>query len=557
MFQEITVNLEGGHARRVQVRATPDLPPNIVKEGQWMQPPSRQGETTPPPSYHTIDEQMWYPVEFVNDKWYWLEWDKTPKFLGYWTRANKEITPGETNLGWDGRKEEAPTPKAITSSSFTQTRERAESASTQAKEEPQQEPEDDDFIDTNPEQTQALAEQFEGLPSLKEVAEELEYSGERAHYMPTTLPSAAKLRPVSINPTSRPIKVRATTETAATTHDATQLISNAMKLDGALKGTLPDNFDGDRTKTQTFMNAFDLFWMTNEESAVMKTPYRRCTLFLGLLKGTKVEDWVNDQAIQLREKVTRKSDPIAKTEEALWDDLKEAFENNYAYTGRIEQARSDLGRLEMGGDQIDEYIAKFENLLKRAEIPRSEVGAIEKFRNGLKKGLRAAILRRDDWPETLDEWEEKARREVRRYKIFKEAIEGTSNPFGGSEWQQKAKKLFGRKKKDDDAMQVDAAQVNPQKERKRFNTEEQQRLKNEGRCFKCHKQGHMKNNCPDKGGAPPKYTPKPSKVGGRSAITEEPPIEEDETKDLARRVQALDDEGRDALLQAMLEDPDF
>jgi len=34
-------------------------------------------------------------------------------------------------------------------------------------------------------------------------------------------------------------------------------------------------------------------------------------------------------------------------------------------------------------------------------------------------------------------------------------------------------------------------------------------------------------------------------------------IEEDETKDLARKVQALDDEGRDALLQAMLEDPDF
>jgi hypothetical protein len=97
----------------------------------------------------------------------------------------------------------------------------------------------------------------------------------------------------------------------------------------------------------------------------------------------------------------------------------------------------------MGGDQIDEYIAKFENLLKCAEIPRTEVGAIEKFCNGLKKGLRVAILRHDDWPETLDEWEEKARREVRRYKIFKEAIEDTLNPFGSSEWQQKAKKLFG------------------------------------------------------------------------------------------------------------------
>ena len=61
----------------------------------------------------------------------------------------------------------------------------------------------------------------------------------------------------------------------------------------------------------------------------------------------------------------------------------------------------------MVGDQIDEYIAKFENLLKKAEIPRSEVGAIEKFRNGLRKGVRIAIYRRDTWPETIDEWKNK------------------------------------------------------------------------------------------------------------------------------------------------------
>jgi Retrotransposon gag protein len=558
MFQEININLEGGLAKHVNPRARPDIPLNIVKQGQWMQPEPREGGIVPPPTYHAIENHMWYPVEFINDKWYWLEWDNSTKFRGYWVRASKEIPPGTSNLGWDRRQEETPTPKPLVGSSFTETRERAESASTQAKEELPQEPEDDDnFIDTNPKQTEESAENFEGLPVLAEVAEELEYSGERAHYMPTTLPSAAKLRPVFINPTPRPIKARAITETAATTHDATQLISNALKLDGALKGTLPDTFDGDRTKTHTFMNAFDLFWMTNEESAVMKNPYRRCTLFLGLLKGTKVEDWVNDQAVQLREKVKRKSDPIVKTEESLWEDLKDAFEDNYAYTGRIEQARSDLGRLEMSGDQIDEYIAKFENLLKRAEIPRGEVGAIEKFRNGLKKGLRVAILKRDDWPETLDEWEEKARREVRRYKIFKEVVEGTSNPFGSSDWQHKAKKLFGRKKKDEDAMQVDAAQMDAQKGKRRINIEEQQRLKQEGRCFKCHKQGHMKTNCPAKNEAPPKYTPKPSKTGGRSALAEEPSATEEDTKDLARKVQALDNEGRDALLQAMLEDSDF
>ena len=128
-----------------------------------MQPQPREGGAVPPASYHAIENKMWYPVEFVNDKWYWLEWDNMTKFRGYWTRLSKEIPPGTSNLGWDGRKEEAPTPQPLVGSSFTETRERAESASTQAKEELPQELEDDDFIDTNPEQTEQLAEHFEGL----------------------------------------------------------------------------------------------------------------------------------------------------------------------------------------------------------------------------------------------------------------------------------------------------------------------------------------------------------------------------------------------------------
>ena len=70
---------------------------------------------------------------------------------------------------------------------------------------------------------------------------------------------------------------------------------------------------------------------------------------------------------------------------------------------------------------------------------------------------------------------------------MKEAIEGLNNPFANSgEWQKKAQKLFGKKKRrDDDAMQVDAAQMGETK--KQPLNEEQVQLKREGRCFKCHK----------------------------------------------------------------------
>jgi hypothetical protein len=103
----------------------------------------------------------------------------------------------------------------------------------------------------------------------------------------------------------------------AATHKATCLITNTVKIDGQLKGRVPDEFDSDRTKTQNFMNAFDLFWMTNDENTSMKVPYKRCTYFLGLLKGSNVEDWVINQTGILREKLNRRSDPITKTSETV------------------------------------------------------------------------------------------------------------------------------------------------------------------------------------------------------------------------------------------------
>jgi hypothetical protein len=84
---------------------------------------------------------------------------------------------------------------------------------------------------------------------------------------------------------------------------------------------------------QKFLNAFSLFWMNNEDNLHIKTPYKRCTYFLGLFDGNKVKDWVQDQTTILQKKTTRWNDPIAKTDEDLWDDLISAFENAFAHTG--------------------------------------------------------------------------------------------------------------------------------------------------------------------------------------------------------------------------------
>jgi hypothetical protein len=107
--------------------------------------------------------------------------------------------------------------------------------------------------------------------------------------------------------------------------------------------------------------------------------------------------------------MTRRSDPIAKTDEDLWEDLINTFKNAFAHTGQVEQAQMDLAKLEMEGNQVDEYIAKFENLLRKSDIPRTEVGLIQKFKDGLQQGILRAILNKETWPTTIDQWEEATR----------------------------------------------------------------------------------------------------------------------------------------------------
>ena len=207
----------------------------------------------------------------------------------------------------------------------------------------------------------------------------------------------------------------------------------------------------------------------------------------------------------------------------------------------------------MTGDGIDEYIAKFENLLRKAEIPRTEVQTVEKFKDGLRKGILAKIYNRDTWPDDLDDWEEAARREVRRLGVTKEAL-GEKGGYHLSTRQSRWQSIFkGTRKapKKDEAvpMEVDATRWELDPKRKALIDKQ----KKEGLCFKCNERGHLKRDCPKwpNKGNPPSPRTKVRKVEVEDSSTTR------NIPEMARSMAALGNNEQEELFNLLMEKEDF
>jgi hypothetical protein len=99
-------------------------------------------------------------------------------------------------------------------------------------------------MDKNPKVTEALAAIFMDNPMFEDIAENIEPPQKQHYYLLTTLSIPHMIQAVSINL----IKAQAMTtqgESITATTDAIKLITNAIKIDGSLKGKVPEPFTGD------------------------------------------------------------------------------------------------------------------------------------------------------------------------------------------------------------------------------------------------------------------------------------------------------------------------
>ena len=262
-----------------------------------------------------------------------------------------------------------------------------------------------------------------------------------------------------------------------------------------MKGATPKAFSGDRKDSERFLEEFDIFREVNRENKTIKEPYSRVLIALSYLKGDKIKNWRHMQLAAIRKYVAEGGDP---NDEYIWRRFEKDFRSAYTNTTEKQDAYVKMKDLRMTGGDLDQYISDHENLAFLAEWPEEDHGAIESFIEGLSPGLRLAILKRDDVPETYEEWKRAAKKEHAKWALIKSSglLRGGKTTGRQDRWKAALTGKGGSqaKTKDPDAMDVDNVRLN------KLTDEERRKLMTEGRCFRCRKQGHLSKQCPNPGG---------------------------------------------------------
>jgi len=142
----------------------------------------------------------------------------------------------------------------------------------------------------------------------------------------------------------------------------------------------------------------------NDQHKVMMSPYYCTMQALFLIKGPAVNDWTNDQVEALVTRVNHPQNPIGCDEEILWTNFGTAFDGTFTNTTKKQKAHATIQQIQMKGDDLDSYIAAFKRLAKEAGYALDAAGTVNIFALGLKRGLMAAILHRDNQPDTMEDW---------------------------------------------------------------------------------------------------------------------------------------------------------
>jgi retrotransposon gag protein len=122
-------------------------------------------------------------------------------------------------------------------------------------------------------------------------------------------------------------------------------------------GSLPDHFNGTRSKVDNFIDKLESYFCVNQLNAGLQSPIMKAAFTLTLIKGPEVMGWVKDMGEFLDN-----LDPIVDDVPEVWEQFLNNFTERFQDSTRKNQARRELENLMLKFPPIDEYMSKFKEL---------------------------------------------------------------------------------------------------------------------------------------------------------------------------------------------------
>ena len=186
------------------------------------------------------------------------------------------------------------------------------------------------------------------------------------------------------------------------------------------------------------------------------------------------------------------------TNEWIWDTVINNFAQNFQDIMSQERAQKQLFELQMEKGELDKYMSKYQQLCELAGYHEQTGMICDCYFLGLPKGLREAMIGFEPIKHyrALDDWIEGASRQHSKYLTFQAHFgskKDTNQRFQNNQHPSKQQGQQGFAK-NPNAMDLTPGCTCA---RAALTDNERATLRQEGKCFKCRKKGHMSRDCPD------------------------------------------------------------
>jgi hypothetical protein len=165
------------------------------------------------------------------------------------------------------------------------------------------------------------------------------------------------------------------------------LVPVPAAVDMRVMGNKPKNFYGDRAKADTFIEDAKAYLCLNEDMAGYNSPKNKIAFTLMCIKGDEVSGWTRAMGEMLDTLSRDQNVPL------LWDFFLQEFNVQYLDTAREDRARAEITKLKLKDNDIDTYIAKFEELARQAGYTLGSPESIQLFEEGLSYPILADVMR--------------------------------------------------------------------------------------------------------------------------------------------------------------------